>query len=49
MIEKMVKLPQEHTPEEIIQTAAEANLQVESLSKRERKRLTALRELSMMQ
>lgn len=47
-IEQMVKQPKEHTPEEIIAKAAEARLQVAELSKKERKRLNALRELSKM-
>ena len=45
----MLKAPLEHKPEEIIKKAAEARLKVSDISKKERKRLTALRELSMMQ
>ena len=44
----MVKQPMEHTPEQIIAKAAEARLQVSDLSKQERRRLKALRELSKM-
>jgi hypothetical protein len=44
----MVRAPYEHSPEELIQKAAEARLKVADLSKKERQRLTALRELSKM-
>lgn len=45
-IERMIRAPEEHTPEEIIAKAAEARLQVSELSNKERRRLVALRELS---
>lgn len=45
----MVARPQEHSPEEIIATAADARLRVSDLSKSERRRLNALRELSKME
>ena len=45
-IEQIVKQPTEKTPEEIIAKAAESRLKVSDLSKHERKRLNALRELS---
>ena len=47
-IEQIVKQPTEKTPEEIIAKAAESRLKVSDLSKHERKRLNALRELSKM-
>jgi predicted Zn-dependent protease with MMP-like domain len=47
-IEQMVKQPKEHTPEELIAKAAEARLQIADLTKKEKKRLQALRELSKM-
>ena len=47
-IEQMVKQPKQHTPEEIIAKAAEARLQISDLTKAEKKRLYALRELSKM-
>ena len=48
-IEQIVRQPSEKTPEEIIAKAAEARLQISDLSKHERKRLNALRELSKME
>ena len=47
-IEQIVKQPTDKTPEEIIAKAAESRLKVSDLSKHERKRLNALRELSKM-
>ena len=44
----MIKAPQDYTPEQMVQKAAEAGLKVSDISKKERKRLIALRELSMM-
>ena len=47
-IEQIVKQPTEKTPEEIIAKAAESRLKVSDLSKHERKRLNALRELKLV-
>ena len=47
-LDKMVKAPYEHTPEELVAKAAEARLKVSDISKKERKKLTALRELSKL-